>query len=75
MAQQRMTIELTVDITDENALVDSVRDSTPEDALQPDDIRPQDRASSALVAGLSKAVKALSIPGVTVNAAKVLSPK
>ena len=71
MAQQTMTVEVTLDITDEDALVGAVRDSTPADSLQPDDIRPEDRTSAALVAGLSKAVKGLDVPGVIINQAKV----
>ncbi|WP_129336168.1 hypothetical protein [Cellulomonas endophytica] len=72
MAKHTLTLELQVDVTDEAALVDAVRDSTPEDSLQPDDIREEDRTASSLVAAFSKAAKGLSVPGVDVHEAKVL---
>lgn len=73
--RQTLTVELTVSITDADALVQAVRESTPKDALAPDDIREEDRASSSLVAGLSKAVKGLSVPGVQIHDATVVSPR
>ena len=71
MTKHTLTLELQVDVTDEDALVGAVRDSTPEDSLQPDDIRPEDRAASSLVAGVSKAAKGLQVPGVTIESATV----
>lgn len=71
MTKHTLTIEIDADITDEAALVESVRESTPEESLSPDDIREEDRASSSLVAGVSKALKDLSVPGVTISEPKV----
>ncbi|GIG29701.1 hypothetical protein [Cellulomonas marina] len=72
MTTHTLTLELQVDITDEDALVDAVRASTPEDSLQPDDIRPEDRAASSLVAAFSKAGKDLQVPGLTIQDVKVV---
>lgn len=71
MAKHTLTIELDADITDEAALVESVRADTPDDSLSPDDIREEDRASAALVAGVSKALKELSVPGVDIGEPRV----
>ncbi|MEE6274545.1 hypothetical protein V2J56_14440 [Georgenia sp. MJ206] len=71
MTKHTLTIEIDAEITDEAALVESVRESTPEGSLSPDDIREEDRASSSLVAGVSKALKDLAVPGVTISEPKV----
>lgn len=71
MAKHTLTITVDAEITDEEALVDSVRSETPEDSLSPDDIREEDRASAALVAGVSKALRDLSVPGVEIDEPKV----
>ncbi len=71
MAKHTLTITVDAEITDEEALVQSVRSDTPEDSLSPDDIREEDRASAALVAGISKALRDLSVPGVDIDEPKV----
>ncbi|MEE6295370.1 hypothetical protein [Georgenia wangjunii] len=71
MTKHTLTIEIDAEITDEAALVESVRESTPEGSLSPDDIREEDRASSSLVAGVSKALKDLAVPGVAISEPKV----
>lgn len=73
MSKHTLTITLDAEITDEDALVDAVRSDTPEDSLSPQDIREEDRASSALVAGVSKALKDLSVPGVEIGEPKVVA--
>jgi len=73
MARHTLTINLDAEITDESALVESVRSDTPEDSLSPDDIREEDRAASSLVAGVSKALKHLSVPGVQIGEPKVVA--
>lgn len=67
MSKHTLTITLDAEITDEAALVEAVESDTPEDSLSPDDIREEDRAASSLVAGVSKALKDLSLPGVTIG--------
>jgi hypothetical protein len=67
MSTHTLTITLTAEITDEQALVEAVESHTPEDSLSPDDIREDDRASASLVAGVSKALKDLSVPGVEIS--------
>lgn len=71
MTKHTLTITLDADITDEDALVESVQSATPEDSLSPDDIRAEDRAAASLVAGVSKALKDLSVPGVEISEPKV----
>lgn len=73
MTTHTLTITLDATITDEDALVGAVESDTPEDSLSPHDIREEDRASSALVAGISKALKNLSVPGVEIGQPKVVS--
>lgn len=73
MSKHTLTITLDAEITDEDALVEAVESDTPEGSLSPDDIREEDRASSSLVAGVSKAVKDLSVPGVTIGEPKVVA--
>ena len=73
MSKHTLTITLDAEITDEAALVEAVESDTPEDSLSPDDIREEDRAASSLVAGVSKALKDLSVPGVTIGEAKVVA--
>lgn len=73
MAKHTLTITLEAEITDEDALVQAVGSDTPDESLTPDDIREEDRASSSLVAGVSKAVKDLSVPGVEMGEVKVVS--
>lgn len=73
MAKHTLTITLEAEITDEDALVQAVGSDTPDESLAPDDIREEDRASSSLVAGVSKAVKDLSVPGVEMGEVKVVS--
>ncbi|QFG68478.1 hypothetical protein [Ornithinimicrobium pratense] len=73
MSKHTLTIQLDAEITDEDALVEAVQSDTPEDSLSPQDIRQEDRAPSALVAGISKALKDLSVPGVEVGEAKVVA--
>ncbi len=71
MAKHTLTIEVEAEIADEAALVDFVRSETPEDSLSPDDIREEDRAASSVVAGVSKALKELSVPGLTIREPRV----
>jgi hypothetical protein len=71
MATHTLTIEIDAEITDEAALVEAVRSDTPEDSLSPDDIREEDRAASALVAGVSKALKGIAVPGVRIAEPRV----
>ncbi len=73
MHTHTLTITLEAEITDEAALVESVRSGTPEGSLSPHDIREEDRASATLVAGVSKALKDLAVPGVEIGEAKVVS--
>jgi hypothetical protein len=73
MARHTLTITLDAEITDEAALVESVRSATPEDSLSPDDIREEDRPAATLVAGVSKALKDLSVPGVQIGEPKVVA--
>lgn len=73
MTKHTLTITLDADITDEDALVEAVESDTPEDSLSPNDIREEDRASSALVAGVSKALKDLSVAGVQISEPKVVA--
>ena len=73
MSKHTLTMTLDAEITDEAALVEAVESDTPEDSLSPDDIREEDRAASSLVAGVSKALKDLSVPGVTIGEAKVVA--
>lgn len=73
MATHTLTITLDAEITDEAALVESVRSHTPDDSLSPDDIREEDRASATLVAGVSKALKDLAVPGVEIGEPKVVA--
>ncbi|WP_156875755.1 hypothetical protein [Ornithinimicrobium pekingense] len=73
MSKHTLTITLDAEITDEDALVEAVESDTPEGSLSPDDIREEDRASSSLVAGVSKAIKDLSVPGVTIGEPKVVA--
>lgn len=73
MSKHTLTITLDAEITDEAALVEAVESDTPEGSLSPDDIREEDRAPSSLVAGVSKALKGLSVPGVTIGEAKVVA--
>lgn len=73
MSKHTLTITLDAEITDEAALVESVASATPEGSLSPEDIREEDRASSTLVAGVSKALKDLSVPGVEIGEPKVVS--
>ena len=63
MTTHTLTITVDAEITDEAALIESVQSDTPEGSLSPDDIREEDRAASTLVAGVSKALKALAVPG------------
>ncbi|MDD9207030.1 hypothetical protein PU560_11205 [Georgenia sp. 10Sc9-8] len=71
MATHTLTITLDADITDEAALIESVQSDTPDGSLSPEDIREEDRASSTLVAAVSKAIKDLSVPGVEIGEPKV----
>lgn len=73
MTKHTLTIKLDAEITDESALIESVESDTPEDSLSPHDIREEDRASSTLVAGISKALKDLSVPGVEIGEPKVVA--
>jgi hypothetical protein len=73
MAKHTLTVELEAEITDQAALVDFVRSETPEGSLTPDDIREEDRAGSSVVAGVSKALKSLSVPGVAIREPRVTS--
>jgi hypothetical protein len=73
MTKHTLTISVEAEITDEDALVQAVESDTPEDSLSPDDIREEDRASSTLVAGVSKALKGMSVPGVELGEVKVVS--
>jgi hypothetical protein len=73
MSKHTLTITLDAEITDEAALIEAVGSDTPEDSLSPDDIREEDRASSSLVAGVSKALKDLSVAGVSIGEAKVVA--
>lgn len=73
MTKQTLTITVEAEITDEDALVHAVEADTPEDSLSPGDIREEDRASSTLVAGVSKALKGMSVPGVELGEVKVVS--
>ena len=73
MAKHTLTITLDADITDQDALVRAVESDTPEDSLSPEDIREEDRASATLVAGVSKALKDLSVPGVEIGEPKVVA--
>lgn len=73
MSTHTLTITVDAEITDESALVESVRSDTPEGSLSPDDIREEDRAASTLVAGVSKALKGLSVPGVEISEPKVVA--
>lgn len=73
MSKHTLTITLDAEITDEAALVEAVESDTPEGSLSPDDIREEDRTPSSLVAGVSKALKDLSVPGVTIGEAKVVA--
>lgn len=73
MTTHTLTITLDATITDEDALVQAVESDTPEDSLSPQDIREEDRAASTLVAGISKALKDLSVPGVEIGEPKVVA--
>lgn len=73
MTTHTLTITVDAEITDEAALIESVRSDTPEGSLSPDDIREEDRAASTLVAGVSKALKALEVPGVAIHEPKVVT--
>jgi hypothetical protein len=73
MNKHTLTITLDAEITDEDALVESVASATPEGSLSPQDIREDDRASATLVAGISKALKNLSVPGVEIGDPKVVA--
>lgn len=73
MSKHTLTITLDAEITDEDALVQAVQADTPEDSLSPDDIREEDRAASSLVAGISKALKDLTVPGVEIGEPKVVA--
>jgi len=73
MAKHTLTITLDAEITDEDALVQAVESDTPDDSLSPDDIREEDRAASTLVAGVSKALKGISVPGVEIGEPKVVA--
>lgn len=73
MTKHTLTITLDAEITDEGALVESVESATPEDSLSPGDIREDDRAPATLVAGISKALKDLSVPGVEISGLKVVA--
>lgn len=73
MAKHTLTITLDAEITDEGALVQAVESDTPEDSLSPDDIREEDRAAAALVAGVSKALRGISVPGVEISEPKVVA--
>lgn len=73
MTKHTLTITVEAEITDADALVQAVESDTPEDSLSPDDIREEDRASSTLVAGVSKALKGMSVPGVELGEVKVVS--
>lgn len=73
MTTHTLTITLDATITDEDALVQAVESDTPEDSLSPQDIREEDRAASTLVAGISKALKDLSVPGVEIGEPKVIA--
>lgn len=73
MTTHTLTITLDATITDEDALVQAVESDTPEDSLSPQDIREDDRAASTLVAGISKALKDLSVPGVEIGEPKVVA--
>ena len=73
MTTHTLTITVDAEITDESALIESVQSDTPEGSLSPDDIREEDRAASTLVAGVSKALKGLSVPGVEISEPKVVA--
>lgn len=73
MSTHTLTITLDAEIADEAALVEAVRSDTPEGSLSPDDIREEDRASSSLVAAVSKALKDLTVPGVEIREPKVVA--
>lgn len=73
MTTHTLTITVDAEITDESALVEAVRADTPEGSLSPDDIREEDRASSSLVAGVSKALRELAVPGVEIREPRVVS--
>ncbi|WP_131104616.1 hypothetical protein [Ornithinimicrobium sufpigmenti] len=73
MSKHTLTIRLDAEITDEDALVQAVQADTPEDSLSPDDIREEDRAASSLVAGISKALRDLTVPGVEIGEPKVVA--
>ena len=73
MAKHTLTITLDAEITDEDALVQAVESDTPDDSLSPEDIREEDRAASSLVAGVSKALKGISVPGVEIGEPKVVA--
>lgn len=73
MSKHTLTITLDAEITDEAALVEAVESDTPAGSLSPDDIREEDRAPLSLVAGVSKALKDLSVPGVSIGEAKVVA--
>lgn len=73
MSTHTLTITLDAEIADEAALVEAVRSDTPEGSLSPDDIREEDRASSSLVAAVSKALKDLIVPGVEIREPKVVA--
>jgi len=73
MTKHTLTITLDAEITDQDALVQAVEADTPEGSLAPNDIREDDRASASLVAGISKALKNLSVPGVEIAEPKVVA--
>lgn len=73
MSTHTLTITVDAEITDEGALVEAVRSGTPDGSLSPDDIREEDRAASTLVAGVSKALKDLAVPGVELREPKVVA--
>lgn len=50
-----------------------MRSDTPEGSLSPDDIREEDRGAATLVAGVSKELKGLSVPGVGIGEPKVVA--
>jgi len=73
MTTHTLTITLDAEITDETALIESVESDTPEGSLSPDDIREEDRAAATLVAGVSKALKGLEVPGVEIRQPKIVA--
>ncbi len=73
MTKHTLTIKMDAEITDEGALVESVESATPEDSLSPRDIREDDRAFATLVAGISKALKNVSVPGVEISGLEVVA--